>query len=132
MAILPRWQLRFTRTHRDGALETLEFRCDELDVGRTGCDVTLPGPTVSRRHCALRVSDEGQLLVVDQSSNGTFLNGRRVRPAAPTRVRVGDCLTIGDWELSLETAPELVVSVMARSARLEALRDRQLRAWPPN
>jgi pSer/pThr/pTyr-binding forkhead associated (FHA) protein len=125
MAILPRWQLRFTRTKVGHQREVIEFRCDDLDVGRKGCDLTLPGGSVSRRHCAFVVDDSGRLVVADQgSTNGTFLNDGRLRPAQPVVVRVGDRVRIGDWQLVLDAEPEPVAAAMARSARLEAERDR--------
>jgi pSer/pThr/pTyr-binding forkhead associated (FHA) protein len=125
MATLPRWQLRFSRMRQGHRREILEFRCDDLGVGRKGCDLTLPGPSVSRRHCAFLVDDDGRLVVEDQgSTNGTFVNDRRLPTEQPTVIRVGDRVRIGDWQLVLDAAPELVAAAMARSARLEAERDR--------
>jgi pSer/pThr/pTyr-binding forkhead associated (FHA) protein len=47
-------------------------------VGREGCDHLLPDPEVSRRHATFRQVDS-QLAVEDlDSTNGTFVNDRRV------------------------------------------------------
>jgi serine/threonine protein kinase len=56
------------------------------------CDLRLPGRTVSRRHC--RVRREGDGAVVDDldSTQGTWVNGGRVRSAA---LRDGDRLEVG-------------------------------------
>ena len=125
MAVLPTWQVRFSRWRAGDAPEVLEFRCDALVVGRKDCDVTLRGPSVSRHHCELSVDGRGRLQVLDRgSTNGTWVNGDRLGAARPRVVRVGDELRIGDWRLSLEAPPERVEAVMARSEQLEAMRDR--------
>ncbi len=55
-------------------------------VGRSNeCDITLAAAHLSRRHAQLIVENE-RLLVKDlDSSNGTFLNGKRVKEAWVTR-----------------------------------------------
>jgi pSer/pThr/pTyr-binding forkhead associated (FHA) protein len=67
----------------------------ELTVGRAaGCGVSLPEDTyVSQVHARVFRRD-GELLVEDLgSTNGTFLNDRKV--SAPVPLRDGDRLTIG-------------------------------------
>ena len=68
---------------------------DEVTVGRaTGCGVPLTDDsTVSQLHARIFRKD-GRLLVEDLgSTNGTFLNGKRVSSPVPLRVR--DRLQIG-------------------------------------
>lgn len=49
-----------------------------LVIGRdAGCDVVVPGSEVSRRHAQILASESGYVLV-DTSTNGTFVNGARV------------------------------------------------------
>ncbi len=57
-------------------------------IGRSSdCDISLPAAHLSRRHAELKVVD-GLLYVKDlDSSNGTFLNGKRITEA---RVKRGD------------------------------------------
>lgn len=51
---------------------------DPLVIGRdAACDVVVGGSDVSRRHSEVRRSSSGWI-VVDASSNGTFVNGERV------------------------------------------------------
>lgn len=81
--------------------ESLPFRLDrgEAVVGR-GADaqLVLSNPMVSRRHCV--VSGEGDVWqVIDTSTGGTLVNGRRI--AGPQALRHGDVLTIGDVELEV-------------------------------
>jgi len=64
-----------------------------LTLGRSpACELVLADDTVSRRHAALRLQD-GRWLIRDLgSSNGTWVNGRRVFDA---EVRPGDEIRLG-------------------------------------
>jgi hypothetical protein len=71
-----------------------------LVIGRLPeCGVVLSDTNVSRRHAQVAL-DDGDVVVTDLgSTNGTFLNGRRVTRAT---VRPGDELTIGASRLRVE------------------------------
>ncbi len=75
--------------------ERLERRLTEpvTVIGRDeACDLQLLRGSLSRRHCELRLS-RSQITVKDlDSSNGTYVNGRRIEE---TRLVDGDKLTIG-------------------------------------
>jgi hypothetical protein len=77
---------------------------DELEearlvIGRSsGCQLVLADDTVSRRHAELFVEDGRWLLRDLDSSNGTWLNGRRIIEA---EVRAGDVLHLGGCRLRL-------------------------------
>lgn len=65
-----------------------------LVFGReAGCDVVVPGKDVSRRHAEIVASPKGYLLV-DSSTNGTFVNEERVQGqrilARADIIRIGD------------------------------------------
>ncbi len=66
-----------------------------LNVGRSPtCEIVLSDDSVSRRHAELRFQD-GRWTVRDvSSSNGTWVNGRRLR--GELEIRRGDVLTFGD------------------------------------
>jgi pSer/pThr/pTyr-binding forkhead associated (FHA) protein len=67
-----------------------------LVIGReAGCDVVLDSAKVSRRHAELLMSARGYVLV-DSSTNGTFVNGDRVH--GEHLLARGDVLRIGDDE----------------------------------
>src|SRR5687767_8404021 len=67
-------------------------------VGRAvGADFIVDAPLVSRVHCRVTVLPEGDLEVRDlDSTNGTFVNGERVKTA---RLEPGDRLGVGRMEL---------------------------------
>lgn len=71
----------------------------QLVVGRSrACQVVLGDETVSRRHAELRFRDGRWMLRDLGSSNGTYVNGRRVVEA---EVRPGDLVQLGGAELRL-------------------------------
>lgn len=81
----------------------------ELSAGRTvtvgrgvGCDITVYDPTISRRHAELTADPDGVLLKDLGSSNGTYVNGRRV---ATARLNPNDAVTFGKVGYQLEAAP---------------------------
>lgn len=59
-------------------------------------DIVLDDPGISRRHCEVRVTNDGPRLVTSirdlGSTNGTFVNGQRITSA---RLDEGDQVTIG-------------------------------------
>jgi len=70
-------------------------------VGRApGSALKLAGRNVSRRHARF-LRQNGSIYVEDLgSSNGTRVNGERI--GGKRRIRPGDLVQIGDWDLALE------------------------------
>jgi pSer/pThr/pTyr-binding forkhead associated (FHA) protein len=60
-----------------------------------GCDVVITDRNVSRRHCEILSTPKGYVLI-DSSTNGTFLNGERV--LGQKLLARGDVIRIGDEE----------------------------------
>jgi hypothetical protein len=81
-----------------GATRPVDGLCP-LVIGRSSqCDLMLLDPEVSRRHARLD-SQDGVVYVSDAgSSNGTFLNGRRIEGAA--ELRRGDTIDVGTTRLT--------------------------------
>jgi pSer/pThr/pTyr-binding forkhead associated (FHA) protein len=73
-------------------------------VGRaTGADFIVDAALVSRVHCRLTARADGALEVRDlESTNGTFVNGERVKTA---RLKPGDRLQVGRLELVVSSDP---------------------------
>ncbi|HEU4832925.1 MAG TPA: FHA domain-containing protein [Pyrinomonadaceae bacterium] len=74
-----------------------------LNVGRASDnDLTLNDSSVSKIHAALLMTTEGTLLVADTgSTNGTYLNGRRISYGESRLVEDGDVVGFGDVEVRL-------------------------------
>jgi pSer/pThr/pTyr-binding forkhead associated (FHA) protein len=78
----------------------------EFLIGRgPDCDLRLPISAISRHHCIIRLTDNEATLLDLGSSNGTYLNGQRVRSQAALHsgddLRVGTChflVDLGDGE----------------------------------
>ncbi|HVR19951.1 MAG TPA: FHA domain-containing protein, partial [Polyangiaceae bacterium] len=88
--------------HEKGGAERREvFESSELTVGRVqGNDIMLPKGNVSKRHARLLYRD-GRFIVTDlNSTNGTYVNRRRIAQA--TIVREGDRIYVGDFVLRVE------------------------------
>jgi FHA domain len=74
-----------------------------LNVGRASDnDLTLNDASVSKIHAALLMTAEGTLLVADTgSTNGTFINGRRIAYGESRLIEDGDVIGFGDVEVRL-------------------------------
>jgi FHA domain/FhaA, N-terminal domain len=74
-----------------------------LSVGRASDnDLQLNDNSVSKIHAALLMSSEGTLLVADTgSTNGTFINGRRIAYGESRLIEEGDVVGFGDVEVRL-------------------------------
>lgn len=72
----------------------------ETFIGRDeACQVVISGALVSRRHACIRL-EEGELSLEDlRSTNGTFVNGAKVRGRVP--IRPGDRLFVGSFDIDV-------------------------------
>ena len=77
----------------DGKRHPIHGSCS---VGRIAANtIVLESPKVSRRHALIHLQNIGEPWLIDfGSSNGTFLNKRRIHQ--PVRLSDGDQITIGD------------------------------------
>ena len=63
-------------------------------IGRgEDCDLQVPLPTVSRKHCLIEVQDNNPVVVDLESSNGTYHNNQRI--TAPQALVAGDHIRVG-------------------------------------
>src|ERR1700689_3216535 len=88
-------------TEKGGAERKETLDKNEVNVGRVqGNDLMLPKGNVSKHHARLLCRD-GRFIVTDlKSTNGTYVNGRKIAQA--TIVREGDKIYIGDFVLRIE------------------------------
>jgi hypothetical protein len=97
----PLSRLRRRRGARRSGLLAMgpQLAAGRIVLGRSsGCQLVLADDTVSRRHADLRLVDGRWYLRDLESSNGTWVNGRRVVEA---EVRPGDLVHLGGCELRL-------------------------------
>ncbi len=87
-----------------GAGAPVEMRGPSLTIGRGAeNDLVLPDPDrlISKQHCVVE-NHNGNLVVVDLSTNGTFLNyGKIPLGRTPTPLNDGDVLGLGGYELQV-------------------------------
>lgn len=74
-------------------------------IGRDlNCDIVINDSTdvISRRHALLNITPSGKMTIVDQSSNGTYVNGIRISQNVPVPVTRKDIVSLAhvaklDW-----------------------------------
>lgn len=77
---------------------------DALLIGRQeDADIVLESLAVSRQHARISCRDDKYIVEDVGSSNGTFVNSRRI--SGPTPLAEGDCLQIGPYILNLCADP---------------------------
>lgn len=93
-----------------GDAAPVPMRGPSLTVGRGDSnDLVLPDPDqlLSRTHCVIE-DHNGNVVVVDLSSNGTFLNYSKIPLGrTPTPLNNGDVLCVGNYEMVVEIRNEL-------------------------
>ena len=86
--------------------QTLNFKPGgrRINVGRSpDNELQLNHASVSKIHAALMMNREGTLLVADTgSTNGTFINGRRIAYGEARQIEEGDSVGFGDVEVRLK------------------------------
>lgn len=116
--------LRFQSSGRiPGRADLIRMRGRSMTIGRSPQnDVVLPDPDklISGSHCVLE-DHGGRIMVLDLSSNGTYLNyGKVPLGRNPTPLNDGDVLTIGLYELvvgisDVDVADPLDLSPLGRT-----------------
>jgi pilus assembly protein CpaF len=97
-------------TEKGGSTNELSFDKEEVSVGRVrGNDIVLPKGNVSKHHCRLFIRG-GEVLVEDlRSTNGTYINGRKI--GEPTPVVLSDKVFVGDFIIRLTSLPSAMESM---------------------
>ncbi|MGH1340743.1 MAG: FHA domain-containing protein [Nannocystales bacterium] len=102
--------LRVVVHEKGGRTQRFDFEADQFNVGREeDNDLVLDRANISKHHLRFR-RFEGRIEVLDlQSTNGTYVNGRRVQD--PRGVRRPDRVYVGDYILMLEGDDESIVPI---------------------
>src|SRR5437868_666364 len=84
----------------DGPVESYQLDKPSIAIGRsTGNDIVLDTNAVSRYHITI-VQKEDQIFLEDlESANGTYLDGKRMKPHEPYGLKGGEEIQIGDLRL---------------------------------
>jgi len=87
-------------SEKGGGSKNVNSEKTEINIGRVqGNDVVLPKGNVSKRHSRI-VAKDGKVILVDlQSTNGTYVNGRKI--SSPIVITPRDKIYIGDFILQL-------------------------------
>ncbi len=129
-SVLPDHRVLRLVGHRDGVELSLDLEDGTNPVGsHSPARHVLPFTGVSRRHAVLLVEGDRVTVIDQESKNGTFLNGRKVRRA---ELSPGDKIAFGPIELRLQhldhldttadrLAIELTPPVFQSSGPLETL-----------
>ena len=72
-------------------------------IGRApGSDILLPYPQISTRHTGVAPTSDGMLTVTDLgSTNGTHVEGKRIPPNVPVKIKPGDKIFVGPYAIFL-------------------------------
>ncbi len=88
-------------TDEGGVRRKLDFSKPELTVGRVqGNDIVLSKRNVSKQHARLTLKGEQAVIVDLNSTNGTWVNGRKI--TSPQSLKQGDKIYIADFIITLE------------------------------
>jgi pSer/pThr/pTyr-binding forkhead associated (FHA) protein len=80
--------------------QVLNLPQDMITFGRTGdCDVELADKSVSRKHAEIVREGDDYFLIDLKSGNGTFLNGKKIRPIEKHLLRPSDVIKIENYEI---------------------------------
>ncbi|MCH89020.1 zeaxanthin epoxidase chloroplastic-like, partial [Trifolium medium] len=88
------------KVERPGAYE---IASSEVTVGRVPdkADLVIPVATVSGVHARIRKKQDNLLVIDLDSTNGTYVDDKRLRPGVVTTVSSGSCITFGDTNLAM-------------------------------
>lgn len=88
--------------------DLLTFRVREGGIKTVGraprADFIVDAALVSRLHCRLEAGDDSLEVIDLSSTNGTYVNGKRIERA---RLTSGDRLRVGRVELTVEKADDV-------------------------
>jgi type VI secretion system FHA domain protein len=96
---------------QDAAVQSRSFEKPIVTIGRAAtCDVALKDVqrVVSSRHAEIRRKEDQFVLIDMGSTNGTFLNDRRITAGGEHPLQDGDCIGIGRFRLTFRDSQEVL------------------------
>ena len=97
----------------------------DIVIGRGAeCNLRLSAPQVSRRHCFLRINGDAATVTDLDSSNGTFVNGKKLTSGKRYELQDGTQLAIGPVQFTARVLSEVtagdLLEVKVNDDRIEA------------
>ncbi len=110
---------KFVITAGPDSGDEFELASGKTVIGRDpqNTDVCLTTPGISRQHCAIEIADTATTITDLGSSNGTFVNGKRIKAATP--LVSGDTVSLGTsvgFRYSAPQPPAAVAQTMLDAA----------------
>lgn len=68
-------------------------------------DIQISGGTVSRYHATIKVGKDKKVYIVDHSKNGTTVDGQKITPHNPYRIKKNSAVVCGGVPVDLKRAP---------------------------
>ena len=65
-------------------------------------DIQITGDTVSRYHATIKVGKDNKVYIFDHSKNGTTVDGRKIQPNTPVRIKKSSAIVCGRVPLNLQ------------------------------
>ncbi len=92
--------------------KSFELIDDEYAIGRSeDCEISIPDPAMSGRHCVLsREADGGYVLQDNDSTNGTRVNGVKVHSQ---RLTNSDIVQVGGLEMLYDSEEKSAISMLS-------------------
>lgn len=94
--------------------------------------IQLSGSTVSRYHATVKKGRDGKMYIIDHSHNGTTVDGVKITPDTPVRIRRKSAVVCGGVPANLDSLPwpsEAWKSVLAVAATVLVLVGLGLGVW---
>lgn len=139
LTIRSRWSGDETSDPGLGEAVEYSFAPGRVLIGRArAADVQLPHPAVSVQHASLQVRGTGFVVVDEESTNGTRINGDKLVPGRPKPIRDGDRLEMGGFVIDValgqpvsEPTSALHTAAMARRLLRDVLAGGSTPVAPP-
>jgi pSer/pThr/pTyr-binding forkhead associated (FHA) protein len=97
--------------------QSFELAGERYTIGRSEeCDICIPDPTMSGRHCTLTRDQDGGYTVSDEgSTNGTRINGVRIDSQ---KLSHSDILQVGGVEVLYDCGEKIVSSSLSTQTQI--------------
>ena len=95
-------RIRFVYYSGHTAVESSEITATPFVIGRAKTDYAPGAAGVSRRHCFVDRTGSTYFITDLESTNGVWINGRKIKPYNRTALENGDIVGIGDRVYKVE------------------------------